>query len=101
MLYQWRPYWIGTASSTRPVAPIGPLCSIRWLGNNVLGDFAVLIDSGLSVPKALIMNLISACTAFIGLIVGLEAGQNEELVPWLLAAAAGMFLYVAWISMVS
>uniref|UniRef100_A0A914VAB7 Solute carrier family 39 member 6 n=1 Tax=Plectus sambesii TaxID=2011161 RepID=A0A914VAB7_9BILA len=66
-----------------------------------IGDFAVLIDSGLSVPKALIMNLISACTAFLGLVVGIELGQNEELVPWLLAVAAGMFLYVAWIDMLS
>jgi len=66
-----------------------------------IGDLAVLLESGLSIPRALILNLVSALTAFAGLFLGLAAGSNEELVVWLLAVTAGMFLYVAWLNMLS
>ncbi|VDK77034.1 unnamed protein product [Anisakis simplex] len=64
-------------------------------------DFAVLLESGLSVRKALSLNLLSALTAFGGLFVGLAAISVENAVEWLLALTAGMFLYVAWLDMVS
>nr|AXS78281.1 Zinc transporter ZIP12 [Anisakis simplex] len=64
-----------------------------------IGDFAVLLESGLSVRKALSLNLLSALTAFGGLFVGLAAISVENAVEWLLALTAGMFLYVAWLDM--
>uniref|UniRef100_A0A915C5J4 Zinc transporter ZIP12 n=3 Tax=Parascaris univalens TaxID=6257 RepID=A0A915C5J4_PARUN len=64
-----------------------------------IGDFAVLLEGGLSVRRALIMNLFSALTAFGGLFVGLAAINIENAVEWLLALTAGMFLYVAWLNM--
>ncbi|EYC14530.1 hypothetical protein Y032_0040g262 [Ancylostoma ceylanicum] len=65
-----------------------------------LGDLAVLLDSGLSMQKALLLNLLSALTAFIGLYVSILIGESKEVQMWLLAITAGMFLYVAWIDMV-
>lgn len=60
------------------------------------GDFAVLIHSGMSTQKALLFNLLSALTAFIGvgLVLTLStriAGIENILLP----LAAGNFLYIA------
>ncbi|EYC14395.1 hypothetical protein Y032_0040g181 [Ancylostoma ceylanicum] len=66
-----------------------------------LGDLAVLLDSGLSMQKALLLNLLSALTAFIGLYVSILIGESKEVQMWLLAITAGMFLYVAWIDMLA
>lgn len=64
-----------------------------------LGDFAVLIESGLSVPRAMLLNFLSSLTAYAGLIVGLAAISVDSAVEFLLAITAGMFLYVAWLDM--
>lgn len=60
-----------------------------------LGDFAALLHAGLSVPRALLLNLVSALTAFVGLYVALAVGVSEESESWILAVAIGLFLYVA------
>uniref|UniRef100_A0A1I7T083 ZIP4_domain domain-containing protein n=1 Tax=Caenorhabditis tropicalis TaxID=1561998 RepID=A0A1I7T083_9PELO len=66
-----------------------------------IGDLAVLIDSGLSMVKALILNLLSALTAYVGLFIAIALGKDEEMEKILLAITAGMFLYVAWVDMAS
>lgn len=60
-----------------------------------LGDFAALLQAGLSVRQALVLNLASALTAFAGLYVALAVGVGEESEVWILAVASGLFLYVA------
>ncbi|XP_049709878.1 zinc transporter ZIP4 [Elephas maximus indicus] len=60
-----------------------------------LGDFATLLYAGLSVRRALLLNLVSALTAFFGLYVALAVGVGEDSQAWILAVAAGFFLYVA------
>lgn len=60
-----------------------------------LGDFAALLHAGLTVKHALLLNLASALTAFIGLYVALAVGVGEEGEAWILAVATGLFLYVA------
>ncbi|XP_027807945.2 zinc transporter ZIP4 [Marmota flaviventris] len=60
-----------------------------------LGDFAALLHAGLSVRRALLLNLASALTAFAGLYVALGVGVGEESEAWILAVATGLFLYVA------
>lgn len=67
---------------------------------SVPGDFAALLHAGLSVKCALLLNLASALTAFIGLYVALAVGVGEEGEAWILAVATGLFLYVALCDMV-
>lgn len=64
------------------------------------GDFIVLIESGLSIPKAITLNFLSALTAFAGLFIGLAAIAIDNAVEILLAVTAAIFLYIAWIEMV-
>ncbi|KAM3722351.1 Metal cation symporter ZIP14 [Dirofilaria immitis] len=64
-----------------------------------LGDFAVLIESGLSIPRAMLLNFISSLTAYAGLFFGLAAISVDSAVEVLLAFTAGIFLYVAWLDM--
>lgn len=60
-----------------------------------LGDFAVLLQNGMSLKKAMFWNLFSALTAFIGLIVSLLVATDDEVRLWIFAVTAGMFLYIA------
>ncbi|KAL5010268.1 hypothetical protein ScPMuIL_012573 [Solemya velum] len=64
-----------------------------------LGDFAILLSSGLSVWRAALFNGMSSMTSFIGLYVGLAMGENDTVRMWIFGAAAGMFLYIALVDM--
>lgn len=59
-----------------------------------LGDFAILINSGMPVKKALLYNFLSACTAFGGLTLGIIMGELETSI-YVFAFAGGLFLYVS------
>ncbi|KAE8630730.1 hypothetical protein XENTR_v10000935 [Xenopus tropicalis] len=57
------------------------------------GDFAILINAGMSIPQALTFNFLSACSCYIGLVFGILVGNNFE--PSIIfAIAGGMFLYI-------
>ncbi|KAE8626427.1 hypothetical protein XENTR_v10006628 [Xenopus tropicalis] len=65
-----------------------------------LGDFAVLLQSGVPVRKVLFFSLVSAFLSFFGMIIGAVASQNSaQITPWIFAATAGIFLYVALVDM--
>jgi len=65
-----------------------------------LGDFAVLIKAGMSIKQALMYNLMSACLAFVGVIIGILIGEyTSNFKSWVLALTAGTFLYVALVNM--
>ncbi|XP_025420013.1 zinc transporter ZIP10-like [Sipha flava] len=58
-----------------------------------IGDFAILIQSGMSFRRALSFNFVSACTAFIGLVIGICLG-NMEYSGFVFSFAGGLFLFI-------
>ena len=66
-----------------------------------VGDFALLLHSGMSVKVAILYNCVSSVFAFIGLVVGLLLGSQGDFSSWLLAGTVGVFLYVALVSMMT
>ncbi|XP_057292382.1 metal cation symporter ZIP14-like [Hydractinia symbiolongicarpus] len=64
-----------------------------------LGDFAILISSGMTIKQALFMNFISSLTSFIGAILGVSLGTQWHAVPWLFAVTSGLFIYIALVDM--
>lgn len=61
-----------------------------------LGDFALLLKTGVSIKRALILNVISSVLSLFGMAFGLIiAGIHTSMVRWIYAATAGTFLYIA------
>src|SRR4051812_39416678 len=61
-----------------------------------VGIFAVLLHSGVSRGRALLLNLLTSLTAVIGGVVGFFALETaQQLLPFALAIAASSLLYVA------
>lgn len=61
-----------------------------------IGDFGVLIYAGMTRRRALLLNLASASTAILGVVIALSlSAYVENLVALLLPFAAGNFIYIA------
>ena len=61
-----------------------------------IGDFGVLLHSGMKASKALFFNFISAVFAILGVVIGwLLKDVFENFEPFLLCFAAGGFMYIA------
>ncbi|XP_059259398.1 zinc transporter ZIP5 isoform X2 [Mustela nigripes] len=65
-----------------------------------LGDFAMLLQAGLSFRRLLLLSLVSGALGLGGaaLGVGLSLGP-VPLTPWVFGVTAGVFLYVALVDM--
>ncbi|XP_039210206.1 metal cation symporter ZIP14 isoform X2 [Crotalus tigris] len=59
-----------------------------------LGDFVILLNSGMTIQQALFFNFLSACCCYLGLGFGILAGSHFSA-NWIFALAGGMFLYIA------
>ena len=83
-----------------------------------LGDFAVLLNSGMSVKQAMAYNFLSACTCYLGLVLGKYQRVNkfDVIIPtflgillgeldgtnvYIFALAGGMFLYISLVRIYS
>ncbi len=61
-----------------------------------IGDFGVLIHSGYSKGRALLLNFLCACIAIAGVFVAFAFQSSMENFPWVaLPLTAGSFLYIA------
>jgi len=61
-----------------------------------LGDFSILLHSGYSRGKALLMNIAASLTTVIGGVVAYYSLQGaEQVVPYVLAIASASFIYIA------
>lgn len=66
-----------------------------------LAHISVLIHAGFTKKRALLLNLLTASSAVVGVILALIIGQSvEEGSRWLLAFTAGNFFYIALADMI-
>lgn len=79
--------------------PLGVITGLAVLAHEIpqeLGDVAVLLDSGYSRSRALLLNLLSALTIFPGGLMGFYFFSHmEQTLPYLLTIGAASFLYIA------
>lgn len=55
----------------------------------------MLINSGMSIKRALLFNLMNSGVSFIGAGVGVWLGEFGHVTHWIYAVTAGTFLYIA------
>ena len=60
----------------------------------------MLLKAGMSVKQAIFYNLLSSVLAYVGMVTGILLGQINDVTPWIFAATAGIFLYVALVDMI-
>lgn len=66
-----------------------------------IGDFAILIQSGYSKRKAMLLQLTTAIGALLGTYVSLLAeGMGDLATMWILPFTAGGFIYIATVSVI-
>jgi zinc and cadmium transporter len=87
------------AAATLTSIPLGISTALAVVAHEIpqeAGDFAVLLAAGQSRRRALLLNVSSALGGIAGAGLMLTFGaQAPALVPFVLAFAAGNFLYVA------
>lgn len=61
-----------------------------------IGDFGLLVHAGFSRSKALLLNLLSASLSLVGVIIVFIVGTSiTSITAYILAIAAGGFIYIA------
>ncbi len=87
------------AASFMVSVPIGITTTIAVILHEIpqeIGQFGILVHSGVPVKRALLLNFLSALAAFVGaLIVLLIGSQAADFSVYLLPITAGGFLYIA------
>ena len=79
--------------------PLGISVSLAVIAHEIpqeVGDFAILLESGFSRRKALLLNGLSSLSTVPGAIVAyLWLDQVSFMVPYILALSAASFIYIA------
>jgi len=90
---------VGIAASFLVSYEIGVATTLAIIFHEIpqeIGDFGVLLHSGYSRARALLMNLLSALTAVLGAGAVIAVGNvTKEALHVLLPIAAGSFIYIA------
>ncbi|KAI1716340.1 ZIP zinc transporter domain-containing protein [Ditylenchus destructor] len=61
-----------------------------------LGDVAILVSAGMTLRQALVYNLLSALTCYLGFIIGVVVGNvDDSFASYTFGFAGGMFLYIS------
>jgi zinc and cadmium transporter len=88
---------LGVTFSVSP--QLGLIATIAVFAHEVpqeIGDFAVLLGSGMSRRRALLLNYLSAVTVVPGAMAAwIWSSAFRSVVGWLLPIAAGGFIYIA------
>lgn len=87
------------AASFQVSTELGLATTIAVIAHEIpqeIGDFGILLHSGLSKTKALIFNFTSALLSLIGALMAYGLGERvESASSYLVAFAAGAFIYIA------
>jgi zinc and cadmium transporter len=87
------------AAAVSVSVPLGLTTALAVIAHEIpqeAGDFAVLLAAGYSRSRAMLLNLTSAAGGVLGAsLMLLSGGGAPALVPFVLAFAAGNFMYVA------
>jgi zinc and cadmium transporter len=79
--------------------PLGITTALAIVAHEIpqeAGDFAILLSAGYSRSRAVLLNLTSAIGGILGAAAMLMFGSaTPKVVPFVLAFAAGSFLYIA------
>lgn len=61
-----------------------------------LGDVAILVSAGMTLRQALVYNLLSALSCYVGFFIGVLLGNvDDSFASYAFGFAGGMFLYIA------
>ncbi|MCM0606566.1 MAG: ZIP family metal transporter [Xanthomonadaceae bacterium] len=92
---------IATAFSVS--VPLGITTSFAVIAHEIpqeLGDFVILIESGMERWKAYWMNFLSALGTLVGALCTVWLGASiERFVPYILAISAASFLHIATVDL--
>lgn len=79
--------------------PLGIATAVAVIAHEVpqeVGDFAILLESGYSRSKALVLNTLSSLTTLPGALAAyFWLADAHTLVPYVLAISAASFIYIA------
>lgn len=79
--------------------PLGIAASLAVIAHEVpqeVGDFAILLDSGYSKRRALVLNFLSSLSTLPGAVLAyFYLAETKQTVPYILALSAASFIYIA------
>ena len=79
--------------------PLGITASIAVIAHEIpqeVGDFAILLESGYSRSKALVLNTLSSATTLPGAVIAyFWLAEAEAAKPYVLSISAASFIYIA------